>query len=102
MPHQFLEMYRSEIERYCKKCGLSTAGVFSSVSAGNKKEMILMHYDPIKGKNGLRDETPMPVTLRIVLENGSLRFEQTEHTYRHLAVHREPESWAAEPVPAYA
>jgi len=84
MPHQFLKTYRSEIEQYCEENNLLTNKVFSSPSAGNKEEMILQHFDPEKGKLGLLDETPGAVTLWLFLENGKLRFEQTEHTRKYL------------------
>jgi hypothetical protein len=46
--------------------------------------LILGEGDPEKGKHGLADNVPLPVTLEIYLENGNLRFEQTEHTRKHL------------------
>jgi hypothetical protein len=39
------------------------------------------------------DSTPLPITLKIFLENGKLRFQQTEHTYR--LYEREPVAEAA-------
>jgi len=33
---------------------------------------------------GLMDNTPSTITLKIFLENGKLRFEQTEHTRKYL------------------
>ncbi len=89
MPHPFLKTYRSEIEKYCEENNLLTNKVFSSPSAGNKEEMILQYFDSEKGKLGLLDETPASVTLWLFLENGKLRFEQTEHTRKYLGVEDE-------------
>jgi len=86
MPHPFLKAYQPEIKKYCDDNNLSADKVFSASSAGNASEMILQHFDPEKGKFGLLDETPMPITLKIYLEAGKLRFEQTEHTYKYLGV----------------
>jgi hypothetical protein len=86
MPHPFLKTYRPEITKYCEDNSLSVDKVFSASSAGNKSEMVLQHFDPEKGKLGLLDETPMPVTLKIYLEEKTLRFEQTEYTHKYLGV----------------
>jgi hypothetical protein len=42
--------------------------------------------DPEREKLGLMDDIPTPATLEIYLENGSLRFVQTDITHKYLAV----------------
>jgi len=87
MPHPFLKEYRSEIEKYCGDNNISVDKVFSSWTAGNKERAVILgEGDPERGKLGLADNVPLPVTLEIYLENGKLRFEQTEHTRKHLGV----------------
>ncbi|MDR2592512.1 MAG: hypothetical protein LBC59_06875 [Chitinispirillales bacterium] len=76
--------YKKEIEEYCAENNLSVEKVFHAPRAYNSTRLILQHYDPEKGKMGLLDETPAAVTLAIFLENGKLRFEQTEHTHKYL------------------
>ena len=48
-------------------------------------DIIIQYHDPEKGKMGLLDETPMPVVLWIRLIDGSLVFQQTEHTKKYLS-----------------
>jgi len=76
--------YKKEIEEYCVENNLSTEKVFHSPRSYNNESLIFQHFDPEKGKLGLLDETPAAVTLAIYLENGKLRFEQTEHTHKYL------------------
>ncbi len=81
---KILVKYKSEIESYCAENNLSVDKVFHAPRAYNSKRVILQHFDPEKGKQGLLDETPAAITLAIFLENGKLRFEQTEHTRKYL------------------
>jgi hypothetical protein len=76
--------YKKEIEEYCAENNLSVEKVFHSPRCYNNESLILQHFDPEKGKRGLLDETPAAITLAIFLENGKLRFEQTEHTHKYL------------------
>jgi hypothetical protein len=81
--------YTPDIERYCADNALSASKVFDSYKAWNNKAgrlLILGEGDPERGKLGLADNVPLPVALEIYLENGKLRFEQTEHTRKHLGV----------------
>jgi hypothetical protein len=81
--------YKNEIERYCVENGLSSKEVFRSARSYNDESVILQHVDHEKGKLGLLDETPADITLAIFLENGKLRFEQTEHTRKYLGITKE-------------
>jgi len=98
--------YSPEIKKYCRDNNLSADNLFSSCCCYNNAKgrlLILGEGDPERGKLGLRDNVPLPVTLEIYLENGKLRFVQTEHTYKLLAdepaapfaIEREPARIAA-------
>jgi hypothetical protein len=78
--------YSAEIKKYCAENGLSFDKLRASPCCYDDEELIMLHHDPEKGKRGLLDETPMPSTLEIYLENGSLRFVQTDITHKYLAV----------------
>ena len=49
-----------------------------------KNDLWLQYIDKEKGKNGLLDEAPAPIVLIIYVDNGNVRFEQTEHTKKYL------------------
>jgi hypothetical protein len=85
-----MEEYEKEISDYCVKNGLSASKVFGSAMAYNDVHVSLVHYVPSKVKKKILTigGPPLPVTLEIYLENGKLRFEQTEHTH-HLAEEHE-------------
>ncbi|MDR2693509.1 MAG: hypothetical protein LBB74_04755 [Chitinispirillales bacterium] len=51
--------------------------------------------DPERGKLGLADNVPLPVALKIFLENGKLRFEQTDITRKYLGTEEERDIVAA-------
>ena len=77
--------WKREIQKYCVENGLDFSKVEKAAKCCTKDMLALQHFDPMKGKNGLLDETPAPVTLVIrKMENG-LAFEQTEHTRRYLS-----------------
>jgi hypothetical protein len=83
-----LEDYRAEIERYCGCNMLSVDKIYGSSGCCNNEDgfvFITGSGDPERGALGLLDDIPCPVALEIYLENGKLRFVQTEHTYEHLA-----------------
>jgi hypothetical protein len=84
-----IKNYKHVIEKYCEDNALSARAVFDSWKACNDKAgrvLILGEGDPERGKLGLADNVPLPVALEIYLENGKLRFEQTEHTRKYLGV----------------
>ncbi|MBQ9674006.1 MAG: hypothetical protein IJV39_05215 [Ruminococcus sp.] len=55
-------------------------------SVGEKMISGFQYYDPDKGKKGLLDENPAPIVLKIFVENGNVKFEQTEYTSKYLGV----------------
>jgi len=81
-----------EIEKYCLDNGLSADKFHGTTISYNNEEghaFILGEGDPERGKLGLMDNVPLPVALEIYLENGKLRFEQTEHTRKFLGTEDE-------------
>lgn len=86
MPSKIIRTHESEIRAYCEENGLSYDKIISSGGSYNDEWVFVQHFDPEDGALGLLDETPADITLKIFLENGNLRFEQTEHTRKHLGV----------------
>jgi len=100
--HTITKDYRVQIIRYCADNNLSADKLFSSYfSAGKHDVFVLGEGDPERGRLGLKDDVPLPIALEIYLENGKLRFVQTEHTRKYLGVSEEPK-FAAMPKAAVA
>jgi hypothetical protein len=78
--------YKGEIEKYCADNNMSAEKIFHSARSYNDEIVVLQHpeFDTAKSAKGLADDIPAKVTLRIFLENGKLRFEQTEYTHTYL------------------
>lgn len=78
--------WSDDIKKFCSENGYSFDKASKLSKCWGKDDLILQYHDPEKGKLGLRDETPMPVVLAIYKQpDGSLRFEQTEHTRKYLS-----------------
>ncbi len=77
--------WSNEIRSYCESNGLQFEKAKTLSQCWNKDTLVLQYHDPEKGKNGLLDETPMPLVLVIKQENGGLLFSQTEHTKTYLS-----------------
>jgi hypothetical protein len=78
------ENYRAEIEEYCKRNMLSVDKIYNSSGNFNNKEgrlFITGYWYPDRGYLGMLDTLPSPLLLKIYLEDGKLRFVQTEHTH---------------------
>jgi hypothetical protein len=80
-----LENYRTEIEEYCERNMLSVDKIYNSSGCCNDKDGYVWitsdwHEDDIE-KFPMLYYLPSPVLLEIYLENGKLRFVQTEHTH---------------------
>lgn len=81
---KLFEMYKKEIERYCNENGLSYLKVQSMSQCWGKNDIWLQYVDEEKGSKGLLDETPAPIVLKIVINNGKVYFEQTPYTKKYL------------------
>lgn len=84
IPDHFVE-WSDEIKAYCESNGLSFEKAQKMSRGFDRTSVLLGYYDPNKKSNGLLDDTPMPAVLLISKEpDGSLKFEQTEHTKKYL------------------
>lgn len=82
--------WENEIRLYCQENDLDFEKLKKLSQCWGKDFLALQYYNPesetVKKGLGLLDETPMPVVLMIQKDtDGSLIFEQTEHTKRYLA-----------------
>ena len=77
--------WENEIREYCRMNGLDFSKAEKSGKCWGKDILMLQYIDPQKGKQGLRDEAPVPVTLVIRKTGNKLAFEQTENTRKYLA-----------------
>ena len=92
MSSKIFKEYRGEIEAYCIKNRLSFDKLRTSCCSYNNKNLVFLYADPEDdGKPWILDETPMPALLEIYLENGNLRFVQTDITHKYLGVAGEAE-----------
>ena len=81
---RLFDEHAKEIKKYCDDNGLDFDIVKSMPQCWGRNDIWLQYHDPEKGKNGLLDETPAPIVLKIQVENGGVRVEQTEHTEKYL------------------
>ena len=91
------------IKKYCVENGLSFDKLRASPYCYGKfdgvDDLIFLYDDPTKGDPPwILDDTPSPALLEIYLENGNLRFVQTDITHKYLAV--ADEDGAKERTPA--
>jgi hypothetical protein len=77
--------WENDIQKYCLDNGLNFAKAKQCGQCWRPGLLMLQHIDTKKGQLGLQDETPAPIVLTIRKDDGSLVFEQTEHTHRYLA-----------------
>ena len=79
--------YIDEIQKYCKENHISFEKLNSMVKGCGNNDIMFLYHDPDKGKDGLLDETPMPLVLLLTKEpSGKLVFKQTEHTQKYLGI----------------
>lgn len=76
--------WENEIKAYCAENGLDFEKAKNMPKCWGKNDIWLQYHDPDKGKNGLRDETPAPIVLKISRVGSTIKFEQTEHTKEYL------------------
>ena len=75
---KLFNQYEKEIEKICIENGLDFIKAKKLPQCWSKNDIWLQYYDPEKGKNGLLDETPSPIVLKIVIINGIVTIEKTE------------------------
>lgn len=77
--------YEKEIESYCLENNLNFAKAKNMPQCWGKNDIWVQYHDPEKGKNGLRDETPAPIVLKITIVDDNVMCEQTEYTKKYLS-----------------
>ncbi|MCM1023264.1 MAG: hypothetical protein NC395_04315 [Prevotella sp.] len=82
---KLFDEWSPQIEKFCNENGFDFEKAKKLSKSWGKDNLALQHYDPEKGKMGLRDETPMPLVLRIKKNpDDTLEFVQTEYTKKYL------------------
>ena len=80
------DKWKSEIKQYCESNGLSFEAAQTMSQAWNKTTVVLYHPEKSDGSSGLLDDTPSLMVLLIQRnKDGTLNFEQTEHTKKYLS-----------------
>ena len=99
---KFIKSHEAEIRRYCVENNLSFSKLISSSLSWGAEDVFVLYNDrdPEKEKLGLMDDSRMPILLEIYLENGKLRFVQTDITHKYLGVDRETKKPAVAKRPA--
>lgn len=81
------ETVKDILKEYCTQNNLSFEKLKTMVKSGFEDDVYFLYHDPTKGFNGLYDETPMPLVLRMVKKkDGAYEFHRTEHTQKYLAL----------------
>ena len=80
------EEFLPQIEKYCRENNLDFEKLKHEPRCFNSNDLIFQYHDPTKGKDGLRDETPMPITLSVKREGNGIVIEQTENTKKYLSL----------------
>lgn len=82
---KLFEDWSDDIHNYCQNNNFNFEKLKTLSQCWGKDFLAFQYYDRSKGKNGLLDETPLPLVLLIRREkNGDLVFEQTEYTKKYL------------------
>lgn len=83
---KLFDEWSPQIREYCNNNNLSFEKAQKMSQCWGKNDIILQYYDDKKArKQGLLDETPMPIVLKIFRNKDHVEFEQTEYTQRYLA-----------------
>ncbi|GBU20249.1 hypothetical protein R80B4_00125 [Fibrobacteres bacterium R8-0-B4] len=91
MACKIFKEHKDEIREYCVKNSLCFDKLCDSVWSYDDEELNILRSeaDNERAKLGLMDDVPLPSTLEIYLENGKLRFVQTDITRKYLGVEDE-------------
>jgi len=91
MVSKLFKEHKNVIKEYCDKSGLDFDKMCESPWCYNNESLIVQcnESNPERAKLGLMDDIPTPVVLEIYLENGKLRFVQTDITRKYLGVSEE-------------
>ena len=80
------EEFLPQIEKYCQENNLDFEKLKHEPGCFNSDNLIFQYHDPTKGKDGLKDKTPMPVTLSVKRKGDGIAVEQTENTKKYLSI----------------
>lgn len=83
---KMFDMWHNEIETFCRENRLSYEKAKTMAKAWGKNDLILQYHDPEKGGRGLLDETPAPVVLIMIIQDGKPIFQTTEYTCKYLSL----------------
>ena len=83
---KLFDMHKKEIQNYCANNSLDFEKVKRMPQCWGKNDIWLQYHDPEKGKDGLMNETPAPIVLKIFFSDGVVKFEQTEYTKKYLGI----------------
>ncbi len=82
---RLFDEWKTEIKNYCEQNGLSFEAAQKMSQAWNKTSVVLYHPEKNVGVSGLLDDVPSHMVLLIQREkDGTLKFEQTEHTHKYI------------------
>ena len=82
---KLFEEWSPQINEYCNNNNLDYEKTRHLSKSCGRDILALQFHDPNKGKNGLLDETPMPLVLLIRRDKtGKLSFETTQYTEKYL------------------
>ncbi|MBQ8134692.1 MAG: hypothetical protein IJ192_09865 [Clostridia bacterium] len=83
---KLFDEWSNDIRRFCLNNNYDFEKAKKLSQSWGKDMLVLQYYDPEKGKNGLLDETPMPLVLLIQKTDTGLVFEQTEYTKKYIGI----------------
>lgn len=83
---KLFDEWSDKIKEYCDTNGFDFDKAKKLTKSWGKNDIALLYNDPNSSSGlGLLDETPMPIVLMMFKQpDGSLKFEQTEHTRKYL------------------
>jgi len=94
MTSKIFKEYRDKISAYCAENLLSFDKLRVSPCCYSDANLMFLLDEPEKEGWPL-DNTPSPATLEIYLENGKLRFVQTDITHKYLGIDSETKKTSA-------
>ena len=78
--------HKAQIKEYCDNNALDYGIVEASYKSWGEGHINILYYEDNKSNEGLRDKEPLPIVLKIYIENDGVRIAQTEHTQRRISI----------------
>ncbi|MCD7828519.1 MAG: hypothetical protein LUG85_08335 [Clostridiales bacterium] len=79
-----IDKWGKEIQNYCEQNNLDFEKVVHMPKSWGENFFAILFHDKEKGRQGLLDETPMPIVLMAHIRDGVPIFEQTEYTQKYI------------------